>query len=169
MMNVLPWYNRGGDFLCRFGIGRNKSCTAMDLLTRSVETTPCTPGCKVNDTECYDSWIGVTHLFGCFKGLSALDLDSIPINLTPQSTSYETDWSCHDNSYTRPNYGHMIAYLPPTGTYTTTHLFISCTLQRPLDIFYKQVLQLTNVIAMLVFRIRDSYLRLWMLHPSFGV
>ena len=24
------WYNKVGDFLCRFGIGGKKSCTAMD-------------------------------------------------------------------------------------------------------------------------------------------
>ena len=60
------------------------------------------------------------------KGLSALDPDSIHIDLTPQS-SLRTNWiatglihfdpvrttnlTC-DDSYTRPNYRHVIAHLP---------------------------------------------------------
>ena len=64
--------------------------------------------------------------YGSNEGLSALDPDSIHIDLTPQS-SLRTNWiatgSIHfdpvrttnltrDDSYTRPNYRHMIAYLP---------------------------------------------------------
>ena len=60
------------------------------------------------------------------KGLSALDPDSIHIDITPQS-SLHMNWivtgSIHfdpvrttnlarDDSYTKPNYHHMIAYLP---------------------------------------------------------
>ena len=51
-------------------------------------------------------------------------VDSIHINLTPQSTLYETGsiyFDCvrtttHDDSSTRPNYGHVITYLPLAGT-----------------------------------------------------
>ena len=51
-----------------------------------------------------------------------------------------------DNSYTRPNYRHVIASLLLCSPYIN-NVFVSCTVQQPINVFYKHMLQLTSSLA----------------------